>query len=271
MAATRRFVQRLLSLVRGSRADADLTREIDSHLHLLEDQFLAGGMSPEEARYAARRAFGGVEQVKERQRDERTFRPLAGWPMDLKLGARMLVKSPGLTLVAVLALSVAIGGGVFYLEVTTDHFSPALPVPHGDRVVGIRNWDTAADRPQLRALRDFTTWRDTVRTVEHLGATIAIARNLITEDGRSEPVRAVEISAAAFRLAPTPPLLGRPLLPGDERPDAPAVALIGQRLWQTRFGSDPAVVGRTIRLGSTTHTVVGVMPGDFGFPVNHSL
>ena len=271
MAATRRFLHRLFSLVRRGRAETDLAREIHSHLGLLEEKFLAEGMSAEEARYAARRAFGGVEQAKERQRDARTFTWLAGWPMDLRLGTRMLVKSPGLTIVAVLALSIAIGGGVFYLEVTTDHFQPTLPVPQGERLVGIQNWDIAADRPQRRALRDFAMWRESVRTVEYLGATTAIARNLITEDGRSEPVRGVEISASAFRLVPTPPLLGRPLVPQDERPEALPVVLIGHQLWQTRFGGDPDVVGRTVRLGSTAHTIVGVMPQGFGFPVNQSL
>ena len=271
MAAILRFLRRLLSLFRSRRAEAELTREIDAHLQLLEDQFVARGMSAGDARFAARRAFGGVEQAKEHQRDARTFRWLAGWPMDLKLGARMLVKSPGLTLVAVVALSIATGGGVFHLEVTTDHFHPTLPIPQGDRLVGIQNWDITTDRPERRALHDFAAWRESLRSVEHLGAAIPIERNLITEDGRSEPVRGVEISASAFRLAPTPPLFGRPLLPEDERPEAPPVVLIGYQIWQSRFAGDPGVVGQTVRLGSTAHTITGVMPNTFGFPSNQAL
>jgi hypothetical protein len=91
----RRTILRLLSSFRSSRAETELAREIRSHLQLLEDQYIAKGMDAEEARFAALRAFGGVEQVKEHQREARMFRWLAGWPMDLKLGDRVLVKYPG--------------------------------------------------------------------------------------------------------------------------------------------------------------------------------
>ena len=271
MPGIRRFLRRLLALVRPGRAEADLAREIDAHLHLIEEQFIAGGMPPDEAHYAARRAFGGVAQAKEHQRDARAFRTLAGWPMDLKLGARMLVKSPGLTIVAVLALTVAIGGGVAYMELVNDLYRPSLPLADGDRIVGIQNWDVAKDKAEPHLLHDFLRWREQARSVEHLGAVHAIERNLVAGDGRSEPVRGVEISTSAFRLVPTPPLLGRPLRSEDENPSAPPVVLIGYSLWQSRFSGEPNVVGRQVRLGSGSYTVVGVMPEAFGFPINHSL
>ena len=95
MTGIRRFLNRLVKLFRPGKADTDLSREIAAHLQLLEDRFVSQGMRCDEARYAAKRAFGGVEQTKELQRDERSFRWLAGWPIDLKLGARMLIKTPG--------------------------------------------------------------------------------------------------------------------------------------------------------------------------------
>jgi hypothetical protein len=96
-------------ILRAGKADSDLTREINAHLQLLQDQFVAKGMTPEEARYAAKRAFGAVEQTKERQRDTRTFAWLTGWLIDLKLGVRMMRKWPALTVIAVIALAVGIG------------------------------------------------------------------------------------------------------------------------------------------------------------------
>src|SRR5262245_6887041 len=114
MSGLRRVFRRVTSAFRPGRAERELAREIDAHLQLIEDRFVEQGMTPKEARFAARRAFGGVEQAKERQRDERTFRWLTGWPMDLKLGVRMLVKTPGLTVIAVVALAVAIGAGAAY-------------------------------------------------------------------------------------------------------------------------------------------------------------
>jgi putative ABC transport system permease protein len=267
----RRFLHRLLTLVRHRRAEDDLSREVDAHLRLLEDSFVAGGMSADDARYAARRTFGGVEQAKEHHRDARTFRGLAGWPMDLRLGARMLAKSPGLTVVAVIALSVAIGAGVTYLEVVNELYRPTFPGKDGDRIVGLVNWNIEKDAPETRALHDFLAWRASLTSIEDVGASVRFERNLVTEDGRAEPAKGVEISAAAFRIIPTPPLLGRPLIAEDERPSAPPVAVIGHPLWQARFGGDAAIVGRTIRLGNVVHTIVGVMPPEFGFPLNHSL
>ena len=271
MAEVRRLLARVASLFRSSRAEADLAREMDAHLHLLEDQFRARGMSAQEARYAARRAFGGVEQAKEHQRDARTFRWLAGWPMDLKLGVRMLAKSPGLTIVGVFALAVAIGGGAAYMEFLNDMVHPTLPLPQGDRIVSILNWDAAKGDPEPRSLYEFSIWREDVRSIEDLGAFIALERNLITDTGGGEPVMGVEISAAVFRIAPTPPLLGRPLLDADEQPGAQPVVVISQDVWQSRLASDPQAIGRTVRLGRAPHTIVGVMPSGFAFPSRHQL
>ena len=271
MAHIRRTFARLLSLFRSSRAEAELSREVNAHLQLLEDQYVARGMSAADARYAARRAFGGVEQAKEHHRDARTFRWLAGWPMDLRLGARMLRKSPGLTIVAVFALAVAIGSGAAYMEFLNDMVHPTLPVPQGDRVVSIVNWDTAKGDPEPRSLYEFAVWRQDVRSIEDLGGYMGLERNLITESGGGEPVMGVEISASVFRIVPTPPLLGRPLLDADEQPGAPPVIVIGEDLWQARLGGDPQIIGRTVRLGRAPHTIVGVMPTGFAFPVRQQL
>src|SRR3954469_24141429 len=134
----RRTIRRLLSSFRSSRAEQELTREIRSHLQLLEDQYLAKGMDPAEARYAARRAFGGVEQAKEHQRDARMFRWLTGWPMDLRLGGRMLVKYPGLATVSGLAMAFAIWVGVVIFQVVSLFTLPTVPVSAGARLVEIR-------------------------------------------------------------------------------------------------------------------------------------
>ena len=204
-------------------------------------------------------------------RSARALNWLVGMSLDLKLGIRMLVRYPGLTAVAVLALSVAIGGGAAYLEVVNDLFRPSLPFKDGDRVVGLYNQDVARGATDERALHDFQAWREGLKSVDALGAYRPLERNLITGDGRTEPVRGVEISASAFRITGVLPLLGRALVEEDERPGAAPVVVLGHDLWQARFGGDPGVVGRTVRLGSATHTVVGVMPQGFAFPVNHGM
>ena len=271
MAALRRFVRRLLALFRSNRAERDLAREVDAHLQLLEDSYRAAGMSATEARHAARRSFGGVEQAKEHQRDTRTFRPLAGASTDFKLGARMLLKSPGLTIVGVTALAVAISFGVAYFEFLTDFANPKLKFAGGDRIVGIVNVDLSSRTLNTQVASDFDRWRQQMRTVQDLGAEVTRGRNLVTDDGRADPVRAVEISASAFRVMPMQPVVGRPLVAADERPGAPAVAVIGYDVWLDRFGGDTQVAGRMVRIDNVPHEIVGVMPEGFAFPTNHNL
>ena len=196
---------------------------------------------------------------------------LTGWPMDLKLGVRMLAKTPGLTLIATIALAVAIGAGAAYLEFVNDLIRPSLAGPFGDRVVGIRLLDVQEQKPKSLSVHDFETWRGAARSFDELGAFRQVPGHLITADGRSEPARSVEISPAIFRVFPTTPLVGRGLNEDDARLEAEPVAVIGQELWRTRFNGDPFIVGQTIHLGRIAHTVVGVMPEAFGFPLNQNL
>ena len=267
----RRFLLRLLSFFRTGRAESDLVREINAHLQLLEDRFVAQGMTPEDARYAARRAFGGVERAKEHQRDARSFGSIDAWRLDLKLGFRMLVKYPGLTLVGGLGLAVAIAIVATSFALVYGAIHPTLPLDEGERIVGLENWDTSWNNQEHSILHDFVTWRAELTAVQDLGAFRMIQRNLITPDGRSEEVSAAEITASGFRVARVPPLLGRPILEQDENKGAPAVAVLGYEVWRTRFGADPGILGQNIRLGERVHTVVGIMPDGFAFPVNQRL
>ena len=191
--------------------------------------------------------------------------------LDFKLGFRMLVKYPGLSVVGVFAMSVGIAIAAGYFEFANDLINPNLPFQDGHRIVAIQNWDAAMASSERRSIHDFATWRDELELVEDLGAFTAFRRNVITEDGRAEPVRGSQISASAFRLVRVPPLLGRPLVEADEQGGAPAVVVIGYDLWQARFGADSGIVGRSIQLGSSRSTVVGVMPEGFLFPWHDNL
>jgi predicted permease len=228
-------------------------------------------MTPKEARDAAKRAFGGVDQAKEQQRDTRSFPWLAGWSMDLKLGARMLVKTPGITIIAVMALAVGIGAGASYLEFVNGFFRGKLSFPGGDRLVGLLNWNVAKNDVEARSLYEFAAWKKQLTNVEELGAAQEFEETLTAEDGSIHTARGSEISASAFRVVPIPPLHGRPLVDDDEKPGAEAVIVIGEDLWKAHFHSDPLVVGRTVRLGDTLRTVAGVMPRGFGFPGSSSF
>jgi predicted permease len=195
----------------------------------------------------------------------------AAFSLDLKLGGRMLVKYPGLTVVGGLAMAFAICVGAVIFEVVTLLVYPTLPLAAGDRVVQIRNWDVAENGPDQRALHDFLVWRGALRSVTELGAWRDVTRNLIVAGGEARPVQVAEITASGFRIAEGTPLLGRVLVADDERAGASPVAVLGYDVWRTRFGSDLDVLGRPVQLGNEHATVVGVMREGFAFPVSHEL
>ncbi len=189
--------------------------------------------------------------------------------LDIKLGLRMLLRYPGLTIVGGLAMAFAVATGASAFEFVNQMTGPRLPLEDGDRIAGVRLWHTASRKVDKKAAFDFGIWRREVTSFEDLGAFRTVDRNLFTLDGRVEPVRLAEISAAGFRVARAGALLGRPLVDADEQAGAPPVVVIGHGIWQSRFGSDPAVVGKTVSLGSETVSIVGVMPQGFSFPVSH--
>jgi len=191
--------------------------------------------------------------------------------LDFKVGFRMLARYPMLTVVGSLAMSVAIGVGAGTFEVITRVTDPSLPLPDGDRIVGLNYLDRAESGTRPPSSYDALNWREGLRAIEDIGAFRLVQRNLIVGEQVGEPVDTAEISAAAFRVTRVPPLMGRVLVDEDESPRSPAVVVLGHRLWKMRFGADPAVIGRVVRLGATQATVVGVMPEGFAFPVRQNL
>jgi predicted permease len=210
----------------------------------------------------------------ERLREVGVAAPLerfSGSFMDLRLGLRMLVKYPGLTAVASVAIALGVAVTVGVGVILRSDLDPRLPLPDPDRVVTVENVDLRSLAADLRALHDFVVWRESLRSLETLGAFATRLRNLESEDGWADPVSTAEITAAALRLAGESPVLGRLLDEADERPGAPRVVVIGHRVWQARFAGSPGVVGHVVRVGGEPATVVGVMPEDFRYPVSHDM
>ena len=191
--------------------------------------------------------------------------------LDWKLGARMLLKYPALTIIGGLSLAAAIAIGVVGIEVAGELLYKRLPFDEGGRVVRLETRDVAASRVEPRVLHDFAIWRRSLKTVAELGAARLSERNVLTGEGRVESLRVAEITASAFPLTRVTPLLGRPLQPTDEMPGAEPVVVLGYDVWQRQFLHDPAILGRAVTVGRTARTVVGVMPPRFGFPRNQQI
>ena len=266
---TRRWSRRLRTLVRRRAVEHELDEELAFHLEMEAEKLRRTGLSDEEARRRARLAFGGVEGAKEGVRDARWLAWAPRFTLDLRLGARMLAKTPGLALVGGLGMAVAVAISAGAFAVFNSYFFPDLPLHEGDRVVSLVNRDPRLQYNDRRVLHDFVVWRRELRSLADLGAFRTVQRNLIAGTGDVEPIDVAEMTAAGFAVARVAPLLGRTLLEADERPGAPPVLVIGEEVWRARFDGDPGVIGRTMRLGEVEHTIVGVMPAGFAFPVYH--
>jgi putative ABC transport system permease protein len=188
---------------------------------------------------------------------------------DYKLGLRMLMKYPGLTVAGGLALAIAIGISAGWYDLTGKFMAPTIPLPEGNRLVLIETQNTLTNVPELRVVREFLEWRRELRMIEDLGAYRTDTRNLVVGNAAPDPIQIAELTAAAFGAARMPPVLGRPLLVSDEVAGAPGVIVLGYDVWQRAFGGRRDVVGSVVTLGNTSATVIGVMPEGFGYPVNH--
>lgn len=265
---------RVRGFLRPGDGEHDFDEELEAHLAMATEDKIRQGLSPREARRRARIELGNLTQLREAGREARGL-PWIGisW-LDVKLGLRMLRKSWGLTLVAGLAMTVVIGLAAVASDVVAAFGGTDLPLDEGDRVVALEIRDLEASETLGASPRELERWSSEMRSLDDVGAFRTVERNLrrseSSEPGREAEVVAVaEMSAAGFRLARVAPVLGRSILPGDQLPSADPVLVIGQAAWRSRFASDPEILGRRVRLDGTVHTIVGVMPEGFGFPVFH--
>ena len=188
---------------------------------------------------------------------------------DYKLGVRMLLKYPGLTIAGGLALAISIGIGAGWYDLFGKLLWPTIPLPDGDRIVVVETHNALTNQPELRVTRDFLEWRGDVRSIDGLGAYRSELRNLIVGNTPPVLIRTAALTATAFRTARVTPLIGRGLLDADENPGAPGVVVLGYDVWQRSFEGRNDAVGATVKLGSTPVTVVGVMPEGFRYPVSY--
>jgi predicted permease len=178
----------------------------------------------------------------------------------------MLTRYPVLTLVSVASLAVAIAIGAAAFAFISLMLWPRLPLPDGDRIVRVQQYDQASASPEYRVTADFLRWRAGTSTLTDFAAGRDMARNLQMGDGVVEPISVEEATSSMFRMARVAPIMGRALTDDDARAAAPPVMVIGERIWRERYAADPGIVGKVLRLSDTPTTVVGVMPASFRFP-----
>jgi putative ABC transport system permease protein len=190
---------------------------------------------------------------------------------DLQFATRLLVKDKWFTLVAAIALALGIGVNATVFTFVNAVLIRGLPFTDQDRIMAIGSRDPVRDRNMGVSYLDFKDWSAETKTFTALAAYTGATMNLSDEGKPPERFSGVYISANGFKLLGQSPTIGRDFLPEDDRPGAAAVVMLGNGVWKNRYGSDPAIVGRTIRVNDTPSAVIGVMPEDFKFPFNADL
>jgi len=252
-------------LIHRRRAERELDDEIRAHLEMEIEQNIADGMSPEEARLAARRSFGSVALSKEDSRAMWGFGSLEIFWQDLRYGARMLLKNPGFTTIAVLTLALGIGANTAIFSVVYTTLLRPLPYPESERLVWL--CERTPNFPAMMiSYPNFTDWRAQQTVFEQIGVYNRGSYNLT---GRGEPRRldGALLSADVFAALRARAALGRIFNNDEDRPGASPVVVLSHGLWQSRFGGDAGIINQAITLNGRAYTVIGVMPAGFAFPM----
>lgn len=259
------WVKRLTALFRQGRFERDLNEELQHHIKLKTQENIEVGLSSDEARYAALRAFGGVEQKKEQCRDADHLRWIEDVIQDLRYGLRQLRRNPGFAVVAILTLALGIGATTAIFSVVDSILLRPLPYQDPQQLVLVRE-QIPKVLPKAVALPapDVVTFGRENHVFSALGAFRNEQLDL-TGDGPPERRMAARVTASLFPLLGVRPIIGRLFTKAEDQPNR-LVVLLSYGLWQQRFGADRAILAKTISLDGKSYVVVGVMPPGFGFP-----
>jgi putative ABC transport system permease protein len=265
-----RIWRAVMDLIRRKRAEQELDEELRTHLERQIEQNVARGMDPEEARYAARRLFGGMEQVKERCRDMRGLNFIESIIQDLRYGLRQLRRSPGFTAVAVITLALGIGANTAIFSVVDAVLIRPLPYADPARLVWISDY-VPSMHGTLVTDPDYTVWRSKNKVFSQLAAYGGGADYNLTGEGRPQRVEGWAVTANFLPTLGIQPALGRNFLPEEALPGAELfeprspVVVISHRLWD-RLGRNVHILGKSLMLDGTPYTVIGILPANFRFP-----
>ena len=258
------FLRRLTTLFRRRRLEDDLDAELRSHLEMAVERNLRKGMTAEGARREALLSFGGVEQTKERYRDQRGLPMIETTLQDLRFGVRMLRRSPGFSILAILCLTLGIGANAAVFSwVEGILFRPYPLVSHQERLVAVGGTARGEARGTPLSWPDFLDLQRNCTLCETLFVSKITGTTLSIGD-RAEVTTGSIVSANYFDAIGVHPILGRGFETGeDSGRNAHPVAVISYQLWQGRFKGDPEIIGKTQRLNNVVHTIVGVAPEGF--------
>jgi macrolide transport system ATP-binding/permease protein len=274
MARWRRVLARFWNVLRNHRAEEELAREVAAHLVLLADDFERRGMSPEEARRAAKRAYGGVEQAKQAHRDERSLVWMEHTMQDLRHASRALARSPGFTLVAIVTIALGVGVNTTLFSAYNAVALKPLPVADAGKVVRLERMlesRSIGENQYAFSYPEYINLREHQNVFQSMIAASWPVRVLVSAPGENRAstiqfraAQAQMVSGNYFEALGIHSMLGRVLGPNDDRaPGENPVVVLSHAYWQRQYRGDPQVLGSVVRIGSSAFTIVGITPPEF--------
>jgi predicted permease len=244
-------------------SDADLERELRSDLELEEEEQQERGLLPEEAHYAARRAFGNTALIRDQTHEECGWAPFERLWQDIRYAVRQLRRSPGFAAVCLITLALGIGANTAMFSVVQGVLLAPLPFPQANRLVFL--WEKRPGVPQLSvSYPNFEDWERSSRSFDAMAA-LTFHNFDLTSPGQAEHLLGIRASSGLLTTLGIKLAIGRDFAASEDQANGPPDALISDRLWRERFASDPHAVGQSVDLDGKSFTVIGVLPPDFHF------
>jgi putative ABC transport system permease protein len=262
MRGLRAWCLRFAALFRKEQQDRELAEELESHLQMHIEDNLRSGMNPAEARRQAIIKLGGVEQAKEQYREQRGIPALECVLQDLRFALRLLRKSPGFTIVALLTLALGIGANTAIFSVVNSVLLQPLPYPQPDRIVQLMRSFPQGNVPYI-SIPKFMVWRNQTHVFQEMAASGHFMGANLMEGDPPDQVTVVHVSASYFAVFGAPVAMGRTFTAAEDRPGGPQITVISNGLWRNHFNGDPNLVGKAIRLGGEPYEVIGVLGSTF--------
>lgn len=266
MSRLNRLVARVIAFFKNHDLDRDLDNELEAHLDLLVEENISSGLSPEEARRAARLKLGNLVSLREAHRETRGLPLVDTLLQDLRFTFRILRRDLGFAFFAILIVGLGIGASTLIFSIVNTVLLRPLPFKDADKLVWVANKKSVPE--QTTQVGNLLDAREANRSFEELAAYFAyynVGDIQLTGDGEPERLTGIPVSQNFFHVLGVEPQIGRTFTATECTINGPAVVLLTNSLWKRRFASDPAIVGKTVRLNELSVTVVGVMPASFDF------
>jgi putative ABC transport system permease protein len=269
--AMKRLAARARALFRGAELDREFAQELEADLEMIVEEYVRRGLTPQQARRAARIRIGNPVSLMELHRDARRLPPLDSILQDLRFAFRLIAKDRWFSAAAIGAMAIGIGANAAGFSLVHSVFLKGLPFEDSDRLY-VLTWQQArTGRRSNVSYAELQDWRARNQSFEHIAAVRYGTMNISDDRTLAEHTRGATVTVNVFDAIRQRPLFGRTFRADDERHGAESVVIIGESLWRSRFGGDDRVLGKTLRVDGRPRTIVGVMPDGMKFPDNTSL